>query len=106
MVLPGQRPAATTGDADDAALTHDPLDPLAVDPPATPAQLGRHPWGAVRALVLGVDGADLGGELVLGIGACLPGGLGGQPLVVALPTLHRQDAAQPRDAVDGVVFEK
>lgn len=24
--------------------------------------------------------------------------LGGQPLVVALPTLYRQDAAQPRDA--------
>src|SRR5690606_33076107 len=72
--------------------------------PAAPAQLVVHPRRAVAAPVLAVNGADLGHQLLLCLCALLPGRLGGEPLVVALPTLDRQDAAQPRDAVGGVVF--
>jgi hypothetical protein len=71
---------------------------------AEPAQFVGHAGRAVGTLVPAVNGADLGGQLVLGLGALLAAGLGGQPLVVALPTTHRQDAAQPRDAIGGVVF--
>ncbi|MGC4857058.1 hypothetical protein ACLQ24_27730 [Micromonospora sp. DT4] len=53
--------------------------------------------------VLGVDGGDLGGELVLGRGALLAGRLAGEPLIEA-GTSYRQDAAQPLYAVVGAVF--
>ena len=48
--------------------------------------------------MLPVDAADLRRQLVLGLGPGLSGGPRGEPLVVTLPTLHRQDTAQPRDA--------
>jgi hypothetical protein len=51
-----------------------------------------------------MDGPDLRRQLVLGLRTRLLGALGGEPLVVALPTLYHQDAAQPRDTVPGVMF--
>ena len=88
---------------DEAAFAHDPFDAFAVDPQAAAAQLGGDPRRPV-ASVFGLDLPDQGGEvLVVGLPR-LPGGFGGQPLVVALPALDRQNTAQPRHTVDGVVL--
>ena len=103
-ILAGQPSTAPPRDADEVPFAHDPLDPLAVDSAAASAQLVGDARRAVPAAVLVVDAADLLGQLVFGVGPHLSGWLGGQPLVVALPTRYRQDAAQPRDAVAGVVF--
>jgi hypothetical protein len=36
-----------------------PLHPLVVHPPAAPAQLGMHPWGAADAMAAGMEATDL-----------------------------------------------
>jgi hypothetical protein len=59
---------------DDAALAHDPLDALTVDPPAAAAQLRGDARRAIRGLVFAVDGADLGGQLVSASARCARAG--------------------------------
>jgi hypothetical protein len=53
--------------ADDAVGGHQPLHPLVVHPPAAPAQLVGDPRRPVGASGVGVDGADLGDQLSLGL---------------------------------------
>jgi hypothetical protein len=53
--------------ADDAVGGHQPLHPLVVHPPTPPAQLMGDPWRPVGATRLGMDGADLGDQLSLGL---------------------------------------
>jgi hypothetical protein len=51
--------------ADDAVGAHQPLDPLVVDGPAAPPQLGMDPRGAVGATGAGMETADLADQLGL-----------------------------------------
>jgi hypothetical protein len=52
---------------DQAEAGHQPLHPLVVHPPAAPAKLGGHPRRPIGAARLGVDAADLGDQLALGL---------------------------------------
>src|SRR5690606_7954111 len=76
----GQRPAPPASHPDDPTVTHDPLDPLTVDPPSPTPQLDSHPRATVGTSMLTMNLADLRREVVLGGGPLGAGRLAGQPL--------------------------
>jgi hypothetical protein len=62
------QPSSVAGAVPDQAVGgHQPLHPLVVHPPTPPAQLMADPWRPVGATRLGMDGAEIGDQLSLGM---------------------------------------